>query len=161
MPKFVKELGLISAAALLAGALAGCQAVPTGPDGEPLSGVAAARLIEAPAPKVTPSVIIARDQIFAYDSTISVGTAFEQYGRCDPKTRLWEELEPGDVQFSCRFDDGTIIQFDFRVTTEPRKSELRMVTFTSMMDAEFAGISVRGPDAEDMLRKIYMNEKLF
>ena len=36
-----------------------------------------------------------------------------------------------------------------------------MVTFTSMNDAEYAGISVRGPDADDMLKKIYMNEPLF
>ena len=64
------------------------------------------------------------------------------------------------MQFSCRLDDGTVIQFDFRIDRQ-QKAALRMVTFTSMNDAEYAGISVRGPDADDMLKKIYMNEPLF
>lgn len=142
---------------MLAAALAGC-----GTTGTSGSGVlsAPAEEVAAPAPVQTPDVMLVRKSIFAYDTTIPLETAFEQYGPCAPKTRLWEEIEPGDVQFSCRLDDGSVIQFDFRIDKK-RQAALRMVTFTTMNDAEYAGISVRGPDADDMLRKIYMNEPLF
>ena len=44
---------------------------------------------------------------------------------------------------------------------DDEKFKIAMVTFTSMNDAEFAGVSVRGPDAEDMLKRVYFNQKLF
>ena len=154
MTSLRRSLSLTSAALLLAGMLAGCQSVPVDENGFELSGARlAAATAEAPAPKMTPDV-------FAYDASIPVSSAFEQYGACDPKTRVWEELEPGDVQFSCRYDDGSIVQFDFRVDAA-KSVRLAMVTFTTMNDAEFAGVSLRGPDAADMLKRIYMNQPLF
>lgn len=147
----------ISSALILAGSLAGC-----GTTGTSGTGVLSAPQveIEAPAPVQTPNVMLVRKTVFPYDTSIAVETAFEQYGPCTPKSRLWEEVEPGDVQFSCRLDDGSVIQFEFRIDKK-NKAALRMVTFTSMNDAEYAGISVRGPDADDMLKKVYMNEPLF
>lgn len=143
---------------ILAGTLAGCGT--TGTSGTGVLSSSSAE-IEAPAPVQTPNVMLVRKTVLPYDETIPLETAFEQYGACTPKSRLWEEVEAGDVQFSCRLDDGTVIQFDFRIDRQ-QKAALRMVTFTSMNDAEYAGISVRGPDADDMLKKIYMNnEPLF
>ncbi|WP_295479225.1 hypothetical protein [uncultured Sutterella sp.] len=161
MTSLRRSLSLTSAALLLAGMLAGCQSVPVDENGFELSGARlAAATAEAPAPKMTPDVERVMRQVFAYDASIPVSSAFEQYGACDPKTRVWEELEPGDVQFSCRYDDGSIVQFDFRVDAA-KSVRLAMVTFTTMNDAEFAGVSLRGPDAADMLKRIYMNQPLF
>lgn len=139
-----------------------------------LSGCAstgAAGPVVAPTPVETPNVVAVKRAVFADDPTVTVATALEEYAGCLPPSRLWEEVERGDVQFSCRMDDGTILQLDFRVKGEVSAGSpvaqndpgvaLRSVTFTSQNDAEFAGVSVRGPDAADMLRSIYKNEPLF
>ena len=142
-------LQLTAAALSAAVLLAGCAAT-TGPVPMP----------QAPAPVETPDVKAVKDMRLPIDDSITVAEAFAQYGACRPDSLVWEEIEQGDVQFSCRFDDGTIVQYDFR-KGDDQKFKIAMVTFTTMNDAEFAGISLRGPDAEDMLKRIYFNQKLF
>jgi len=115
---------------------------------------------QAPAPGETPDVEEVQAMVLPIDDTVTVAEAFAQYGSCRPGSQVWEEIEDGDVQFSCTFDDGALVQFDFR-KGDDEKFKIAMVTFTSMNDAEFAGVSVRGPDAEDMLKRVYFNKKLF
>lgn len=155
------RLALLPALASLA-LLTGCQSVaPTGP-------------IVAPTPVETQSVKLVKSAVFSYDRSITVATAFEQYGLCVPVSRVWEEIEGGVVQFSCRMDDASILQFEFNcgaaahdvprgsaVAEKPAEVALRMVTFTSQNDAEFAGVSLRSVDAADMLEHVYQNEPLF
>lgn len=129
--------------------LAACQSIPQAPE-EP----------RAPAPVETENVKAVKALVHPLDTSVTVADAFAQYGRCHPGTQVWEEIEAGDVQFSCTWDDGTIMQFDFRFN-EAREPHLAMVTFTTLNDAEFAGVSLRGPDAEDMLGRVYRNEPLF
>lgn len=152
----------LPAAALAAALLAGCQATaPVGP-------------VVAPPPAETAAVKAVKSAVFALDRSISVAEAFDQYGPCVPVSRLWEEIEGGTVEFSCRLDDASIIQFDFSqgaaahevargsaVAEGPVDVALRMVTFTSQNDPEFAGVSLRSVDAADMLGRIYRNEPLF
>ena len=87
-------------------------------------------------------------------------TGFCRIRRCRPGTQEWAETDAGNVQFSCSYDDGTIIQFDFTVVGD-KSVKLRQFTFTAMNDAEFAGVSLRGPDAEDALKNVYRNQPLF
>ena len=122
---------MTAAACCLAVLLAGC-ATTNGPVPMP----------QAPAPVETPDVKAVKAMVLPIDDTVTVAEAFAQYGSCRPGSQVWEEIEDGDVQFSCKF-------------------KIAMVTFTSMNDAEFAGVSVRGPDAEDMLKRVYFNKKLF
>jgi hypothetical protein len=140
---------MTAAACCLAVLLAGC-ATTNGPVPMP----------QAPAPVETPDVKAVKAMVLPIDDTVTVAEAFAQYGSCRPGSQVWEEIEDGDVQFSCTFDDGALVQFDFR-KGDDEKFKIAMVTFTSMNDAEFAGVSVRGPDAEDMLKRVYFNKKLF
>lgn len=140
---------MTAAACCLAVLLAGC-ATTNGPVPMP----------QAPAPVETPDVKTVKAMVLPIDDTVTVAEAFAQYGSCRPGSPVWEEIEDGDVQFSCTFDDGALVQFDFR-KGDDEKFKIAMVTFTSMNDAEFAGVSVRGPDAEDMLKRVYFNQKLF
>lgn len=140
---------MTAAACCLAVLLAGC-ATTNGPVPMP----------QAPAPVETPDVKAVKAMVLPIDDTVTVAEAFAQYGSCRPDSQVWEEIEDGDVQFSCTFDDGALVQFDFRKGND-EKFKIAMVTFTSMNDAEFAGVSVRGPDAEDMLKRVYFNQKLF
>lgn len=136
----------LAAACSAAALLSACATAPTEP--------------AAPPPPVeTEAVRAVKALVLPIDDTITVADAFAQYGACKPGTQVWEQID-GDVQFSCTFDDGTIVQFDFRQADDGRWG-IGMVTYTTMNDAEFAGISVRGPDAEDMLRRVYFNKKLF
>lgn len=140
---------MTAAACCLAVLLAGC-ATTNGPVPMP----------QAPAPVETPDVKTVKAMVLPIDDTVTVAEAFAQYGSCRPGSQVWEEIEDGDVQFSCTFDDGALVQFDFH-KGDDEKFKIAMVTFTSMNDAEFAGVSVRGPDAEDMLKRVYFNQKLF
>lgn len=116
--------------------------------------------IKAPAPVQTPNVMSVRHLVLPYDSSINVETAFEQYGGCVPKTREWAEVEPGRVQFSCRMDDGVILQFDWEVLAG-REPKLKRFVYTSMNDPEYAGLALLGPNAEDALKNVYENQPLF
>lgn len=141
-----KDWASLAAAGLL---LAGCASAPRTPT-----------VIEAPAPEQTPNVMRVRGAVLPVDPSIKLETAFAEFGACSPGSQQWAEVDPGRVQFSCTYDDGTIIQFDF--TAEAGKPvAVRQFTFTSMNDAEFAGVSLRGPDAEEALKNVYLNEPLF
>ena len=141
-----KDWASLAAAGLL---LAGCASAPRTPI-----------VIEAPAPEQTPNVMRVRGTVLPVDPSIKLETAFAEFGACSPGSQQWAEVDPGRVQFSCTYDDGTIIQFDF--TAEAGNPvAVRQFTFTSMNDAEFAGVSLRGPDAEEALKNVYLNEPLF
>ena len=113
-----------------------------------------------PVPVETPDVALVKSQILAYDTSIPLATVFEQYGLCDPKTRTWEEMEPGRVMFSCYFDDGSLMQWEFRISPEKTVTYAQF-HYTSQNDADFAAQSLRGPDAEDALKAVYMNQPPF
>lgn len=116
--------------------------------------------IKAPAPVQTENVMTVRSLVLPYDSSIRLETAFEQYGGCVPKTREWAEIEPGRVQFSCRMDDGVILQFDWEVRPG-RDPKLKRFVYTSMNDPEYAGLAFLGPQAEEALKNVYENAPLF
>lgn len=116
---------------------------------------------QPPKPAVTENVKLVQSLVLPIDSSVTLGEAWSQYGGCKPGTQGWEEVEPGRVQLSCSLDDGTIVQFDFSVHALTKRTKLEQFTFTSMNDAEFAGISLRGPDAEEALEHMYRNEPLF
>ena len=141
-----KDWASLTAAGLL---LAGCASAPRTPT-----------VIEAPAPEQTPNVMRVRGTVLPVDPSIKLEQAFAEFGACRPGTQEWAETDAGNVQFSCSYDDGTIIQFDFTVAGD-KSVKLRQFTFTAMNDAEFAGVSLRGPDAEDALKNIYRNQPLF
>lgn len=115
---------------------------------------------EMPTPVQTANVLLVRSQVLPIDPSIKLEQAFAEFGACSPNSQQWAETDSGNVQFSCTYDDGTIIQFDFTVTAS-KQVKLRQFTFTSMNDAEFAGVSLRGPDAEDALKNVYHNQPLF
>ena len=115
---------------------------------------------EMPAPVQTANVLLVRSQVLPIDPSIKLEQAFAEFGACPPNTQQWAEPDPNNVQFSCVYDDGTIIQFDFTVTAA-KEVKLRQFTFTAMNDAEFAGVSLRWPDAEDALKNVYLNKPLF
>ena len=82
----------------------------------------------------------------------TVGEVMQAYPDCEAPSRLWEELEPGSVEFSCRLKTGGLLQFYFKV--EAGAARLDSVVFTTMPDAEFAGISLRNDDAREALRNV-------
>ncbi len=144
----VKKLALVAAssAVLLLSACAGTAPTVAEP--------------EMPAPVQTANVLLVRSLVLPIDPSIKLEQAFAEFGACRPGTQEWAETDAGNVQFSCSYDDGTIIQFDFTVAGD-KSVKLRQFTFTAMNDAEFAGVSLRGPDAEDALKNIYRNQPLF
>ncbi len=112
-----------------------------------------------PPAEITPNVQAVRGLVLPFDESIKLEAAAFEYGACHPGTQEFREVEPGRVQFSCSYDDGTIIQFEWNF--ESGEPKLRQFTFTSMNDAEFSGVSLRGQDALDALESLYKNQPLF
>ncbi len=124
-------------------------------------GASSSAMPQAPKPPVTENVKLVQSLVLPVDTSVTLAQAWAQYGGCKPGTQGWEEVEPGRVQLSCSLDDGTIVQFDFSVHALTKRTRLEQFTYTAMNDAEFAGISLRGPDAEEALAHMYRNEPLF
>ena len=99
----VKKLALVAAssAVLLLSACAGTAPTVAEP--------------EMPAPVQTANVLLVRSLVLPIDPSIKLEQAFAEFGACRPGTQEWAETDAGNVQFSCSYDDGTIIQFDFTV----------------------------------------------
>ena len=91
----------------------------------------------------------------AYHPTLTVGEAFDRYQFCESPSRLWEELEPGSIEFSCKLVPGGIFQVYWAADKEGVR--LRSVTVTTMADAEFAGIDFRRDDAQAILKRVVEN----
>ena len=87
--------------------------------------------------------------------TLTVGEAFDRYQFCESPSRLWEELEPGSIEFSCKLVPGGIFQVYWAADKEGVR--LRSVTVTTMADAEFAGIDFRRDDAQAILKRVVEN----
>lgn len=138
---------VLSLAALLI--LSGCA---SGPASDPISGVP---VIEYEQKPFTPDIERVRAMTTPYHATLTVGEAFDRYQFCEPPSRLWEELEPGSIEFSCKLIPGGTFQVYWKVDAEgPR---LRSVTVTTMADAEFAGVDLRRDDAEEVIRRVFGN----
>lgn len=142
-----KLLLSLAAISLLAGCAAG-----TDPDNP--SHIPQIKVEQKP---FTPDIERVRASTTPYHPTLTVGQAFDQYQFCEKPSRLWEELESGSVEFSCRLTSGGIFQTYWRVDAEGVR--LSSVTVTTMADAEFAGIDLRRDDAQEVLRRVMTNRQ--
>ncbi len=110
------------------------------------------------------SVKLVKSLVLDYDRSINVAGVFAQYGLCRPGTGSWEEFEEGRVVFSCYFDKGELMQWEWAVTgagTPAARAQFHAFTFTSQADADYSGAMLLGPNAEDALKAVYFNRPPF
>lgn len=129
--------------------LAGCASQVTS---NPKTGVPVIQYEQKP---FTPDIERVRASATAYHPTLTVGEVFDRYQFCESPSRLWEELEPGSIEFSCKLVPGGIFQVYWAADKEGVR--LRSVTVTTMADAEFAGIDFRRDDAQAILKRVVEN----
>lgn len=145
----LQVLALLAAASSLF--LSGCETVdPNNPAGIPQ------RIIEQK--PFTPAIRIVRNSVEP-QTKLQYGPAFDQFRHCKPNTKLWEELEPTRVEFSCDLKIGGIIQYFWKVDPAAKKADIESITFTSMADAEFAGIYLNRMQAQEVLEKTMLDRQ--
>lgn len=131
--------------------LSGCRTIdPNNPAGVPK------RIIEQK--PFTPAIRIVRNSVEP-QTKLQYGPAFDQFRHCKPETKLWEELEPTRVEFSCDMKIGGIIQYYWKVDPVAKKATFESITFTSMADAEFAGIYLNRHQAQEVLEKTMLDRQ--
>lgn len=114
-----------------------------------------------PEPVMTPNLKAVQALNYTVDGqSINIKAATDRYSVCVAPTKRWEEVEPGRVQFSCEYPDGTIVQLEWFVLPNSAPT-FENFTFTSMNDAEFAAMTVTGQQAQDALQLLLENQPMF
>ena len=107
-----------------------------------------------PEPKITDDV----KAVMAMKDPVTQKTLaelFTQYQGCRPESKVWEEMEPEVIFFTCEAPKGGMIQFIW--TGNAKKGfKLRESVITNMADQEWSATNFRGPEGEkkfDMIRQ--------
>ena len=116
-----------------------------------------------PEPKMTDDVrevMAMKDAGRGTPETATLEGLFKTYTGCMPSGRVWEEMEPGVIFFTCRAPAGGMVQFIWKAKGEAEKRHfvLNEVVITNMADQEWSALNYRGKEAEAMLERVRRNE---
>lgn len=113
-------------------------------------------------PKITEDVkllMASPDVVNGQPTATTLAALFNQYPGCEQRTKVWEEMEPGVIFFTCKVVRAGLIQFVWK-KNEKGTFDLNKSVITNMADQEWSAMEFRGVQAQQLLDKVRRGEKI-